>query len=84
MFELTEERAMTKVVADITMSLDGFVTGPNAGPTAGLGEEGCRCTTGCSTVTRSTRESSQSDGTQRSGGDGAQPLRRGRRSRRLE
>jgi dihydrofolate reductase len=31
---------MTKVVADITMSLDGFVTGPNAGPGAGLGEDG--------------------------------------------
>jgi dihydrofolate reductase len=31
---------MTKVIADITMSLDGFVTGPNAGPTAGLGEGG--------------------------------------------
>jgi dihydrofolate reductase len=28
---------MTKVVADITMSLDGFVTGPNAGPEHGLG-----------------------------------------------
>ena len=31
---------MTKVVADITMSLDGFVTGPNVAPGAGLGEEG--------------------------------------------
>jgi dihydrofolate reductase len=31
---------MTKVIADITMSLDGFVTGPNAGPKAGLGEDG--------------------------------------------
>ena len=31
---------MTKVVADITMSLDGFVTGPNAGPKAGLGDDG--------------------------------------------
>jgi dihydrofolate reductase len=31
---------MTKVIADITMSLDGFVTGPNAGPEAGLGEDG--------------------------------------------
>jgi dihydrofolate reductase len=28
---------MTKIVADITMSLDGFVTGPNAGPEHGLG-----------------------------------------------
>jgi dihydrofolate reductase len=28
---------MTKIVADITMSLDGFVTGPNAGPDHGLG-----------------------------------------------
>jgi dihydrofolate reductase len=31
---------MTKVVADITMSLDGRVTGPNAGPKAGLGDDG--------------------------------------------
>ena len=31
---------MTKVIADITVSLDGFVTGPNAGPEAGLGDDG--------------------------------------------
>jgi dihydrofolate reductase len=31
---------MPKVVADITMSLDGFVTGPGAGPKSGLGEGG--------------------------------------------
>ena len=31
---------MTKVIADITMSLDGFVTGPNASPKAGLGDDG--------------------------------------------
>jgi dihydrofolate reductase len=31
---------MTKVVADITMSLDGFVTGPDAGPGNGLGTRG--------------------------------------------
>jgi len=31
---------MTKVIADITMSLDGFVTGPNAGAKAGLGDDG--------------------------------------------
>jgi dihydrofolate reductase len=31
---------MSKVVADITMSLDGFVTGPNAGPKSGLGDDG--------------------------------------------
>ena len=31
---------MAKVVADITMSLDGFVTGPDAGPAAGLGTGG--------------------------------------------
>ena len=28
---------MTKVIAEITVSLDGFVTGPNAGPENGLG-----------------------------------------------
>src|SRR3954453_8002168 len=31
---------MTGVIADITMSLDGFVTAPNPGPEAGLGEDG--------------------------------------------
>ena len=31
---------MTKVIADITMSLDGFVTAPNAGPQNGLGDDG--------------------------------------------
>lgn len=29
---------MTRVVADITISVDGFVTGPNAGPDNGLGD----------------------------------------------
>jgi dihydrofolate reductase len=28
---------MTKVIADISMSIDGFVTGPDAGPETGLG-----------------------------------------------
>lgn len=31
---------MTTVIADITVSLDGFVTAPNAGPDAGLGDDG--------------------------------------------
>src|SRR4051812_41972842 len=31
---------MPKVIADITISLDGFVTGPNPGPEAGLGDGG--------------------------------------------
>ncbi|WP_285116734.1 dihydrofolate reductase family protein [Leifsonia sp. fls2-241-R2A-40a] len=31
---------MTRVVADITVSLDGFVTGPNPGPGNGLGDGG--------------------------------------------
>ena len=31
---------MTTIVADISMSLDGFVTGPNAGPANGLGDGG--------------------------------------------
>jgi dihydrofolate reductase len=33
---------MTKVLAGITMSLDGYITGPNDGPGAGLGEGGER------------------------------------------
>src|SRR4051812_32014057 len=31
---------MSKVVADISMSLDGFVTGPDPGPDQGLGRGG--------------------------------------------
>jgi dihydrofolate reductase len=31
---------VTRVVADITISLDGYVTGPNAGPQNGLGDAG--------------------------------------------
>jgi dihydrofolate reductase len=31
---------MTRVIADISMSLDGFVTGPDAGPENGLGDGG--------------------------------------------
>lgn len=31
---------MGKVIVDITMSLDGFVTGPNDGPCNGLGDGG--------------------------------------------
>jgi dihydrofolate reductase len=31
---------VTRVVADITVSLDGFVTGPDAGPSSGLGTGG--------------------------------------------
>jgi dihydrofolate reductase len=31
---------MTRVVADISVSLDGFVTGPDAGPANGLGDGG--------------------------------------------
>lgn len=34
--------SMSKVVASITMSLDGFITGPNDGPGRGLGEGGER------------------------------------------
>jgi dihydrofolate reductase len=37
-----EARAMTKVAAGITTSLDGYVTGPDDGPGKGLGEGGER------------------------------------------
>ena len=33
---------MTKVVATITISLDGYITGPNDGPGRGLGDGGER------------------------------------------
>lgn len=35
-----EELTMTKVAAGITMSLDGYIAGPNDGPGKGLGEGG--------------------------------------------
>lgn len=31
---------MSKVLVDMTMSLDGFVTAPNDGPGRGLGDDG--------------------------------------------
>jgi dihydrofolate reductase len=37
-----EARPMTKVIATITISLDGFITGPNDGPGRGLGDGGER------------------------------------------
>ena len=42
--ELADRRelAMTKVMAGITTSVDGYVTGPNDGPERGLGEGGER------------------------------------------
>ena len=33
---------MSSVTANITTSLDGYITGPNDGPAAGLGEGGER------------------------------------------
>jgi hypothetical protein len=33
---------MTKFLAGITMSVDGYITGPNDGPGKGLGEGGKR------------------------------------------
>ena len=33
---------MTKIIAAITMSVDGYITGPNDGPDKGLGEGGER------------------------------------------
>jgi dihydrofolate reductase len=40
MTQLQGDVAMSKVIVDITMSLDGFVTGPNDGPGNGLGDGG--------------------------------------------
>jgi dihydrofolate reductase len=37
-----EEGPMTKVAAGITISLDGYITGPDAGPGRGLGDGGER------------------------------------------
>jgi dihydrofolate reductase len=38
----TEVHDMTKVIATITTSVDGYITGPNDGPDKGLGEGGER------------------------------------------
>jgi hypothetical protein len=40
--ETAEVRNMRKVIATITTSLDGYITGPNDGPDEGLGEGGER------------------------------------------
>ena len=45
---------MARVVGDITVSLDGFVTGPDPDPEHGLGHGGEDLHSGRSTVTRST------------------------------
>ena len=37
---------MGKVIASITMSVDGYVTGPDDGPEYGLAEVASACTTG--------------------------------------
>ena len=39
---MTDRRESSKLIADITMSLDGFITGPNAGVEHPLGEGGDR------------------------------------------
>jgi dihydrofolate reductase len=42
MMDSKEERLMTKVNAGITISLDGYITGPKDGPGRGLGDGGER------------------------------------------
>ncbi len=37
---------MGKVIASITTSVDGYITGPNDGPTYDLGRVASACTTG--------------------------------------
>jgi hypothetical protein len=39
---------MSRVLAGITISVDGFITGPGDGPGCGLGPAVSACTTGCS------------------------------------
>jgi dihydrofolate reductase len=39
---MKEDPPMTRIVAGITTSIDGYITGPNDGPQAGLGEGGER------------------------------------------
>ena len=50
---------MSKVIADITMSLDGYVTGPGADLEHGLGDAPESCTRGSSSRTQSTLRSSK-------------------------
>lgn len=40
---------MGKVFASFTLSLDGYVAGPNISHENPMGEDGDSCTTGCST-----------------------------------
>ena len=41
---------MSKLVVDISMSLDGFIAGPNAAPENPLGDGGLRLMTGTSKI----------------------------------
>ena len=49
---------MTKVIADISMSLDGFVTAPNVRPEEPLGDGADGSTSGRSATTSATANSS--------------------------
>jgi hypothetical protein len=45
---------MSSTVLDMSMSLDGFIAGPNESPDNGLGDGGTGCTSGSSLVLRVT------------------------------
>ena len=77
---------MTTVVADISVSLDGFVTGPDAGPDNGLGTGGEPLHTWVleSDDPLDAEILATLDRALRRRGDGPQPVRRDRRAERLE
>ena len=72
-----------QVIADITMSLDGFVTAPNAGPEAGLGDDGMPLHDWVFRGHEIDQAVLGDDRAQRRGRDGPQPVRRRRQPRRL-
>ena len=47
---------MASAVLYMSMSLDGFVAGPNNGPDNGLGDGGAACTSGFSRVPRTSTD----------------------------
>jgi hypothetical protein len=48
---------MSATVLYMSMSLDGFIAGPNEGPDNGLGDGGTVCTSGSGRMPTTTKES---------------------------
>ena len=56
-----EGERMARSVLYMSMSLDGFITGPDDGPDNGLGTGGPGCTSGSASLSPTTRTSTRRD-----------------------